>query len=129
MNYYLSLILTWINAIINSLSVPLLNWIGFVPGWLSNTIISAIVGIFFLVVFKYTSNQKAIGRVKDIIKANMLALWLFKESIVVTFKTEAKLFKSSIVLLLYSVKPVLIMFLEKKRWSQSSSITILVLSR
>jgi uncharacterized membrane protein (DUF106 family) len=110
MNYYLSLILIWINSIIDAVSVPLLSWIGTVPGWMSNTIISAIVGIFFLVVFKYTSNQKAIGKVKDTIKANMLALWLFKESIIVTFTTEAKLFKSSVVLLLYSVKPVLIMF-------------------
>jgi uncharacterized membrane protein (DUF106 family) len=110
MNYYLSLILTRINSIINAVSTPLLSWIGLVPGWLSNTIISAVVGIFFLVVFKYTSNQKAIGKVKDAIKADMLALWLFKESIVITFKTEAKLFKSSAVLLLYSVKPVLIMF-------------------
>jgi uncharacterized membrane protein (DUF106 family) len=109
MNYYLSLILTWINSIINAVSAPLFNWISLVPGWVSNTIISAIVGILFLAVFKYTSNQKAIGKVKDIIKANMLALWLFKESIIITLKTEAKLFKSSIVLLLYSVKPVLIM--------------------
>jgi uncharacterized membrane protein (DUF106 family) len=110
MNYYLSLILTWINSIINAVSTPLFGWIGIVPGWMSNTIISAIVGVFFLLVFKYTSNQKAIGKVKDVIKANMLALWLFRESIIVTFKTEAKLFKSSIVLLLYSIKPVLIMF-------------------
>ena len=110
MNYYLSLVLTWINSIINAVSAPLLGWIGIVPGWVSNTIISGIVGILFLVVFKYTSNQKAIGKVKDTIKANMLALWLFKESIIITLKTEAKLFKSSIVLLLYSVKPVLIMF-------------------
>ena len=110
MNYYLSLVLTWVNSIINAVSAPLLGWIGLVPGWVSNTIISAVVGILFLVVFKYTSNQKAIGKVKDTVKANMLALCLFKESIIITLKTETKLFKSAAVLLLYSVKPVLIMF-------------------
>ena len=111
MTYYFSLILARLNSYVNIVSIPLLKWIGLVPGWLSNTIISAIVGVLLLVIFKYVSNQKEIGKVKDSIKANMLALKLFKESIVVTFKIEAQLFKSAALLLLYSVKPVLVMIL------------------
>jgi uncharacterized membrane protein (DUF106 family) len=109
MTYYLSWILARLNSLINAVSVPLLKWISHVPGWLSNTIISAIVGIVLLVIFKYVSNQKAIGKVKDSIKANMLAMRLFKESIVVTFKIEGQLLKGAASLLLYSVKPVLVM--------------------
>ena len=41
----------------------------------------------------------------------MLALKLFKESIIVTFKIEAGLFKNAGLLLLYSVKPVLVMII------------------
>lgn len=109
MTYYLSWLLSRLNSLMNAVSVPLLNWIGHVPGWLSKTIISAVIGILLLAVFKYISNQKAIGKVKDSIKANMLALKLFKDSIIVTFKIEAQLLKSAALLLMYSVKPVLVM--------------------
>ena len=111
MNYFLSLLLTWMNVLTNAAGKFLLGWIAFVPGWLSNTIISAVIGILLLVVFKYTSNQKAIGKAKDSIKANMLALKLFKESIIVTFKIEAGLFKAAGLLLLYSARPMLVMII------------------
>ena len=109
MTYYLSWFLARLNSLVNAVSIPLLKWIGHVPGWLSNTIISAVIGVLLLIVFKYVSNQKAIGKVKDSIKANMLAMRLFKESIVVTFKIEGQLLKGAVMLLLYAVKPVLVM--------------------
>ena len=45
-----------------------------------------------MIIFKYTSNQKAIGRVRDHIKANMLALKLFKDDMSVTFKSQGRVF-------------------------------------
>ena len=54
--------------------------IGVLPGWLSVTIVSAATGLLLLLVFKYTSNQRAIRRVRDDIQAHLLALTLFKDS-------------------------------------------------
>jgi hypothetical protein len=79
------------------------------PGWLSNTIISAVTGFFLLVIFKYTSKQRAIGRIRDDIKANLLALKLFKDSISVTLHAEARVFKGAFLLLFHAIPPMLVM--------------------
>ncbi len=106
---FLAQIITWINAPANVLGGILLAPIGVLPGWLSNTIISAVAGVVLLVIFKYTSNQNAIGRVRDSIKANMLALKLFKDSIVVTLQSQSRVFKGAGLLLVYAIRPLLVM--------------------
>ena len=107
----IALIITWINIPANAIGKLFLAPVGFMPGWLSNTLISAVAGVFLLILFKYTSNQKAIGRVRDNIKANMLALKLFKDSMAVTLQSQGRIFKGAFALLFYAIKPMLIMML------------------
>jgi uncharacterized membrane protein (DUF106 family) len=103
-------IIMWINTLTNGVGKFVLGpVIKALPGWLSNTIISAVTGVLLLIIFKYTSNQKAIGRVRDSIKANLLALKLFKDSLAVTFKSQGRVFKGAFMLLFYSVRPMLVM--------------------
>ncbi|MFH1749243.1 MAG: hypothetical protein ABIG44_19605 [Planctomycetota bacterium] len=104
-------LLTWINLGVNAIAGVLLAPIGMMPGWLSNTIISALTGVLLLIVFKYTSNQPAIGRVKDYIKVNLLTLKLFKDDLGVTFRAQGRVFLGALWLLGYSVKPLLVMIL------------------
>jgi uncharacterized membrane protein (DUF106 family) len=99
-------ILRCVNVLANALGRFLLAPIGMLPGWLSNTIISAIAGLLMLIVFKHTSNQRAIGRIKDDIKAHMLALKLFKDSLSVTLQ---RIFKGALLLPLHSLGPMLVM--------------------
>lgn len=106
---FLAYIITWINVPINAAGKYLLAPVGLMPGWLSNTIIAAVTGVLLLILFKHTSNQQAIGRVKDDIKANMLTLKLFKDSIQVTLKAQGHLFKGALLLLCYAIVPLLIM--------------------
>lgn len=110
MNFFAQII-TWINVPVNALAGPLLAPIGMLPGWLSNTIISAVVGVVLLVIFKYTSNQKAIGRVRDDIKAHVLALKLFKDSISVTLRAQGRVFSGSLRLLFHAILPMLVMII------------------
>ncbi len=106
----LAQIISWINVPINILARFLLApVIAGLPGWLSNTIISALTGLVLLAIFKYTSNQHAIGRVKDDIKAQMLALKLFKDSIAVTLQSQGRLFKGAFLLLFHAIRPMLVM--------------------
>ncbi len=86
------------------------------PGWLSNTIIAAIAGPILMLVFKYTSNQDAIGRVRDSIKANLLALKLFKDSIAVTMQSQGRVFISALLLVFHSIRPVLVMLVPAWPW-------------
>ena len=108
-NPVLAILFTWINRPINAVAGVALAPVGMLPGWLSNTIISAVTGVLLLVVYKYTSNQEAIGRVKDQIKANMLALKLFKDELGVVFRAQAGLLRGAVCLLRYSVFPLLVM--------------------
>ncbi|MHC4739047.1 MAG: hypothetical protein ACYS9Y_09110 [Planctomycetota bacterium] len=104
-------IITWINILTNALGEFLLFWFALLPGWLSNTIMSAIMAVLVLLNYKYTSNQRALGRVRDNIKADMLALKLFKDSILVTLQSEGRLFKGALLVLLHSLRPILVMII------------------
>jgi len=106
---FLAQIITSINAVTNGLAGFLLAPVGLLPGWLSNTIVSAVTGVILLVIFKYTSNQYAIGRLRDDIKANMLALKLFKDSLSVTFQSQGRVFKAAGMLLFHALRPMLVM--------------------
>lgn len=99
------------NMLFNAFGRFCLAPVAVLPGWLSLSLISAITGFFFLIVFKYTSNQKAIGRVKDDMKAQMLAIKLFKDSISVTLMAQCRLFKGALLLLVHAIVPMLVMIL------------------
>jgi len=106
---FLVQLVTWLNVVTNAIGGFFLVPVASFPGWLSITVISAILGVFLLVIFKYTSNQKAIGRVRDDIKANLLAVKLFKDSISVTFRSQARVFAGAFKLLFYAIVPMLVM--------------------
>src|SRR5260370_27871087 len=84
-------ILVWLNSAANVLGRLLLAPIGMLPGWLSATVVAAVTGVLLLVLFKYTSNQRAIKRVRDDIDANLLALKLFKDNARVTIGSQGRL--------------------------------------
>lgn len=102
-------LLTWVNVPVNFLGSFGLGFIAYIPGWLSNTIISGVVGVLAMFIFKYTSNQDAIGKTKDIMKANMLALKLFKDSFSVTMKSLGQIYKCVFIRLFYLFRPLLVM--------------------
>jgi uncharacterized membrane protein (DUF106 family) len=102
-------VLVWLNSAANALARPLLAPIGDLPGWLSATIVAVLTGVIMLVVFKYTSNQKAIKRVRDDINANLLALKLFKDSAAVSLRAQGRILISACRLMFLAVVPMLAM--------------------
>jgi hypothetical protein len=102
-------LISGVNAATNAVGWLALSWLGFVPAEVSITIVSAVIGVLLLFLFKHTSNQKAIGRVRDAINADLLAIKLYKDSISVAFASQARLFVGSLKLLAYSIVPMLIM--------------------
>jgi hypothetical protein len=87
----------------------LLYPIGFAPGWLSATVVAVLTGAVMIVAFKYTSNQRAIKRVRQKIRANLLAVKLFKDSPRVGLKSQARVFAGAFRLLLLAIVPILAM--------------------
>jgi hypothetical protein len=83
--------------------------VSWLPGWLSLSLIAAVTGVLMLLVFKYTSNQDGIKYTRSQIKANLLALSLYKESTAVSFRAQGRILYSAGRLMLYSMVPMLVM--------------------
>ncbi len=81
------------------------------PGWLSITLISAVLSVVLIVIFMYTANLSAFSRIVDTVTASLLAIFLFRDNIGVTMRSEVRLLASSVRLMWYSLPPVLIMTL------------------
>ncbi len=82
-----------------------------VPVWFGLTVLSLLAGVVMLVAFRYVSNQEAIGRAKDDIKANLLTLKLYKDDLRVMFHAQGRLLWAILRLQRYMLTPVLVMLL------------------
>ncbi len=98
-----------LNRLANGLGAILFAPIGWLPGWLSAGLIGAVTGVLMLVVFKYTSNQQAIKRTRDQIRANLLALSLFRANLPVSLFCQWRLVGGALKLLCHSLVPMIVM--------------------
>jgi hypothetical protein len=104
----LTQIVVWLNAAANAFG-QVFVFIGFLPGWLSATIIAVLSGIAMLIAFKYTSNQRAIKRARQDIRANLLAVKLFHDSLLVGFRAQGRVLLAALRLLVLAIVPILVM--------------------
>jgi hypothetical protein len=93
----------------NACAEYLLAPLAVLPGWLSATLVSLLTGIGMLLIFKHTSNQRALKRVRDSIKANVLSLSLFNDSMAVSLRSQGRVLWGAGRLLLLSIVPMLVM--------------------
>jgi hypothetical protein len=105
----LTRLIVGLNSVANALGRPLLAPIGVLPGWFSATVMAAATGVLLLLVFKYTSNQRVIKRVRDDIDANWLALKLFKDSARVTLAAQGHLLLGAVRLFVLALVPMAVM--------------------
>jgi uncharacterized membrane protein (DUF106 family) len=104
-------LLVLLNSIANACAALLFAPIAWVPGWVSATAVSVITGVLMLLAFKYTSYQTGIKRTRNQIKANLLALSLFKDNVAVGLRAQGRLLANAGKLLLLSIVPMLVMTL------------------
>jgi hypothetical protein len=105
----LARLVVWLNGVANVLGRRLLAPLGVLPGWLSATLVGAGTGVLLLVLFKYTSHQRAIQRVRDDINANLLALKLFKDSARVAVRAQGRILLGAQRLFLLALVPMAVM--------------------
>ena len=109
LNPVLSPVLAFLNPICTVVGDGVYAVLDLTPPWLSLTILSTIIGVLLLIAFRYTSNQKAIGRARDDITANLLVLKLFKDDLWVGFRAQGRLLGALGRLQWHMLRPVLIM--------------------
>jgi hypothetical protein len=105
----LTQVIVWLNAAANAAGGLLLAPAAVLPGWLSATLAGAVTGVVLLVVFKYTSHQRAVRAVRNDIKANLLALRLFKDNPLVTLEAQGGVLVGAGQLLALALVPMLVM--------------------
>jgi hypothetical protein len=79
--------------------------------WPGMILVSFLTAIFMLFVFRFTSNQKGIREVKNKIKAHLLELRLFKDSLSLSLEAQGKILLCNLKYLSYSLKPMLVMII------------------
>lgn len=79
--------------------------------WVGMILISFLTGLLMLFVFKWTSNQKGIQKVKNRIKAHLLELRLFKDSLSQSLQSQGNILRCNLTYISYSVKPMLVMII------------------
>ena len=73
--------------------------------------ISIVIGFLMVIVFRYTSDQNAIGRAKDRLKAHLLAVRLFQDQLPVVMRAYGKILRGTGSYLRLAFTPFLIAIL------------------
>lgn len=79
--------------------------------WVGMVFISFLTGLFMLFVFRFTSNQEGIRKVKNRIIAHLLELLLFKDSFAIFLKAQGNILRHNLKYVGYSARPMLVMII------------------
>jgi uncharacterized membrane protein (DUF106 family) len=78
--------------------------------WFALIFVSFLTGLLMLLIFRLTSNQDGILKAKNKIKAHLLELRLYKDSMRQSFKSQGRILAANLKYLGYALKPMLVMF-------------------
>ncbi len=77
--------------------------------WFGMTAVSLLTALLMLEVYKLTSNQAAIRRAKDRIKAHLLEMRLYKDNMRVTLAAQGAIVKANLAYMGANLKPLAVM--------------------
>lgn len=78
------------------------------PLW-SLSLLALLTGLFMLAIFRYTSNQAAIARVKNRLKAHFLEFRLFQDDFGLLMQAQKDILKHNLVYLMHALRPMAVM--------------------
>ena len=70
-------------------------------------LVSVVTGLIMVVVFRYTSDQKAIRSAKDKLKAHLLAVRLFQDQLPVVLRSYGRILRGTVTYLRLAFRPLL----------------------
>lgn len=111
LNFVLSPLLAVLNPLCTAVGDGIYWLLSPLPTWLGLVLLSVLTGVVMLVIYRYTSNQAAIGQARDDITANLLAVKLFKDDIGVGFRAQGRLLGALARLQWHMLRPLVIMLL------------------
>jgi len=102
---WLTCMTTWINQVFD-LSFRLMRPL---PSFVVLAVFSVLTAVISLLAVRWTSDQKAIRRVKDLMGAHVLAVRLFPEQLSVVLRAYLALFGNTLLYLRYALVPLLVL--------------------
>ncbi|MEK7217003.1 MAG: hypothetical protein AAB289_15560 [Chloroflexota bacterium] len=99
--------LSWVSGLFELLFAPVQR----VEPVYGLALVSVLTGVLLVLVFRFTSNQKEIKRVKDRIKAHLLEVRLFQDQFGVVLKAHLHLLQCTLSYMKHSLKPLAVMLL------------------
>lgn len=100
-----------LNAVLSNLTSLVLAPFAAWPAQVPLIVISIVAGVLAAIAFRYTSNQTALKRVADQIRASLLALRLFKDDLRSVFRAQLGLLKASGLRLCHSLPPLVVLII------------------
>jgi uncharacterized membrane protein (DUF106 family) len=79
------------------------------PPWFGLTAVSLLTALLMLEAYKLTSDQAAIRRAKDRIKAHLLEMRLYKDNMRATWGAQAGILKANLAYMAANLKPLAVM--------------------
>ena len=101
--------MTLINAIMTAIFDVVLRPFAALSPWYGIAIVSLLTGVVMLVVYRYTSNQVAIRRAKDRIRAHLLEVRLYRDDVRVLLRAQKDILLTNLVYLGHSLRPLVVM--------------------
>ena len=98
-----------LNAILLKVTSAVLYPFMGLPSQVALIVLSVIAGVLAALAFRYTSNQRALKRVADQVRASLLAMRLFRDDLRVALRGQAALFKASGLRLWHSLPPLAVL--------------------
>jgi uncharacterized membrane protein (DUF106 family) len=77
--------------------------------WLAMIVVSVLTGLLMLAVFRWTSNQEGIRRTKEAIKAHLLELRLYQDSMAQQMRSQGRILRANGRYILLALRPMLVM--------------------
>jgi hypothetical protein len=96
-----------VGFLVDLLVIPLR---GLNPAW-SLTALSLVTGLFFLMIFKWTSDQDALFNAKQRLKAHLLELLLYSNDMVLSMRAQKDLFLTNLSYIRCTLRPILFLLI------------------
>jgi uncharacterized membrane protein (DUF106 family) len=77
--------------------------------WVGMVVVSFLTALLMLAVYKWTSDQAAIRRAKDLIKAHLYEMRLYQDNMRVTLASQGAILKANLSYLAANLKPLAVM--------------------
>ncbi len=77
--------------------------------WIAMAVVSALTGLLMLAVFRWTSNQEGIRRSKNAIKAHLLELRLYNDSLAQQLRSQGRVLAANGRYFGHALRPMLVM--------------------